>query len=227
MASAISTSDSRSTSGSDSDSDSDADAGSTEGSTSRSRAAALPAEERRAAIIAATIPLLVATGGRATTREIAEAAGIAEGTIFRVFPDKETLVEAAIEAAFDPAPVEAALVEIDPTLPLEARVAAAVDIVERRSSSIWQLMTAIGFSKPPSARKPPSLAGLVTLFEPHRQQLRCSPEEAAKLLRALVFGGTHPALTFGDPLTTDTIVSALLDGIRSSGAEGATDHQDS
>jgi AcrR family transcriptional regulator len=180
----------------------------------RARASALPAEERRAAIIAATIPLLVANGGRVTTREIAEAAGIAEGTIFRVFPDKETLVEAAVDAAFDPAPLEAALLEIDPALPFEDRIAAAVDIIERRTSSIWQLMTAIGFSKPPSVRTPPSFAGLVALFEPDRERLSRTPEEAAKLLRALVFGGTHPALSFGDPLTTDEIVAVLLDGIR-------------
>ena len=88
----------------------------------RSRAAALPPDERRAAIVAATLPLLLAHGARVTTRQIAEAAGIAEGTIFRVFPDKESLIEAAIETAFDPAPIEAALRAIDPSLPLEARL---------------------------------------------------------------------------------------------------------
>jgi AcrR family transcriptional regulator len=194
----------------------------------RSRASALPAEERRAAIIAATIPLLVASGGRATTREIAEAAGIAEGTIFRVFPDKETLVEAAIDAAFDPAPVEAALLEIDPDLPLARRISAAVEILERRSSSIWQLMTAVGFAKPPKSRTQPTFAGLVTLFEPDRDHLRPTPEEAAKLLRALVFGGTHPALALGDPLSTDDIVRVLLDGILSPADPTSSDHpQDS
>ena len=64
---------------------------------SRTRATALPPSERRAEIIAATLPLLLAHGASVTTRQIAEAAGIAEGTIFRVFPDKESLIEAVVE----------------------------------------------------------------------------------------------------------------------------------
>ncbi|MCU1430433.1 MAG: DNA-binding transcriptional regulator, AcrR family, partial [Actinomycetia bacterium] len=36
-------------------------------------------------IVAATLPLLLEHGDRVTSRQIAEAAGIAEGTIFRAF----------------------------------------------------------------------------------------------------------------------------------------------
>ena len=71
------------------------------------RAAALPPEERRAAIVAAALPLLAAQGTNVTTRAIAEAAGVAEGTIFRVFPDKDALIQAVLDSALDPAPVSA------------------------------------------------------------------------------------------------------------------------
>src|SRR3954470_108552 len=93
----------------------------------RPRATAMPPSERRADIVAATLPLLLAHGTSVTTRQIAEAAGIAEGTIFRVFPDKDSLIAAVFEAALDTASVDAALAAIDTCLPLDERLVAAVE----------------------------------------------------------------------------------------------------
>jgi AcrR family transcriptional regulator len=66
------------------------------------RATALPPDERRSMIVAATLPLLLEHGDRVTSKQIAEAAGIAEGTVFRAFADKDELIVAVIEAARPP-----------------------------------------------------------------------------------------------------------------------------
>ena len=93
--------------------------------TKTKRASALPPDERRSMIVAATLPLLLEHGEMVTTRQIAEAAGIAEGTIFRVFADKDELIAAVIEAALDPEPLEAGARRASTrTSPLEDALAA-------------------------------------------------------------------------------------------------------
>ncbi|HUQ38993.1 MAG TPA: helix-turn-helix domain-containing protein [Acidimicrobiales bacterium] len=177
------------------------------------RAPALPAEERRLAIMRATLPLLVERGASVSTRQIAEAAGIAEGTIFRVFPDKDAVVRAAVELAFDPGPTEEALEAIDHDLPFETQLAEAVVIMQRRLCDIWQLVQKVGDTSAPKT-PPADFAALAKIFEPHRDALRQTPADAARQLRALTLAVSHPVL-YGDvPMPAAEIVSLLLDGLR-------------
>jgi AcrR family transcriptional regulator len=187
----------------------------------RTRATALPPSERRAEIIAATLPLVLAHGAAVTTRQIAEAAGIAEGTIFRVFPDKESLIAAVVESAFDTASTDAALAAIDRALPLEDRLVAAVDILRRRVADIWQLRTALGMmqlsgrtSVTTEPQRAPDLTTLATVFDADRDRIRHPPLEAAHLLRGLTIASTHPALVLDEPLSSQEIVTLFLDGVR-------------
>src|SRR4051812_25918581 len=163
--------------------------------TTRRRAAALPVDERRSMIIEATIPLLLEHGDMVTTRQIADAAGIAEGTIFRAFADKDELLGAVIDAALDPGPLERSLATIDPTLPLTEIISRSAAIAQRRVVDVWRLASSV---EPRSqARKKHRRAdspALTRLLEPHRDDLAFPPRQAARTLRALVFAMSHPMM---------------------------------
>ncbi|GAA4851016.1 hypothetical protein GCM10023221_33120 [Luteimicrobium xylanilyticum] len=98
------------------------------GSGRSGRAAPLPPDERRAAILRAVRPVLLERGVAATTRELAEAAGVAEGTLFRVFSDKLTLIAQAAFVAADPADAVPELDAIPRSLALRDRLVAVMEI---------------------------------------------------------------------------------------------------
>jgi AcrR family transcriptional regulator len=191
------------------------------------RARPLPPDERRAALIAATLPLISEHGPSVSTRQIANAAGVAEGTIFGVFPDKDTLIRAAMAAAFDPEPVVRRLVALDPDARFEDRLTAAVEILQERLSKVFHLITAFGLHEPPaehSGRPAANIAiveALTDVFAHNADRLRIDPGECARLLRLVVLAGSHPRITDDNPLSASEIVDLLLNGITKADPEPA------
>jgi AcrR family transcriptional regulator len=178
----------------------------------RRRASMLPPEERRSMIVQATVPLLVEHGEMVTTRQIADAAGIAEGTIFRVFADKDELIGAVLEAVFDPTPLDDAIRAIDPAMAFEAALRHVVDLVQRRAIEIWRVASSVGPRFHEVARPGTTLSEpLVAWCKGHRDQLRIPPADAARLLRALTISLTHPTLV-EEPMTPKRIVDLFLNG---------------
>ncbi|MCU1466756.1 MAG: transcriptional regulator, TetR family [Actinomycetia bacterium] len=187
------------------------------------RATALPPDERRSMIVAATLPLLLEHGDRVTSRQIAEAAGIAEGTIFRVFADKDEIIVAVIEAALDPEPLEVALSEIPAGLTFEARLAAAVVIIQQRVIDVWQVMSSVGTRYHEMTSRPMADSdALVRLFESARCEITVEPMAAARLLRALTLSTTHPMLA-GEPRSPEELVQLFLHGIGGAVVDAAAD----
>jgi AcrR family transcriptional regulator len=201
------------------------------------RATALPPKERRTALVRSALEIIRDRGTMPTTREIAEAAGVAEGTIFRAFDTKERLIEAIVGETFCPAPIAAHLQDIDMALPLRERLVQLVTVLQGRFTEIFGVMSALGLTAPPAdfevhrgcrletghvlvEEQDPSAQDwgqreerLLAFIEPDANQLRCTPAELLKYIRLLTFSGSHPEISQGETLSPATIVDVVLSGV--------------
>jgi len=175
------------------------------------RAESLPPDQRRAMIIDAMLPLLLEHGEMVTTRQVAEAAGIAEGTIFRVFADKDELIGAVVEHAADPTRQEQAFAAIDLDAPFEQAVTDAVRILQRRTLDMARLMASVG---PRHHRKGPlpDRPGLVAVFEANHDAITVEPGAAARWLAALTMSTSHPMIS-NELLPAERIAALFLHGV--------------
>lgn len=89
----------------------------------------MPPEQRRASIVEATLPLLQLQGVSISTRQIAEAAGVAEGTLFRVFDSLSDILEATITEYLSVERLRAYLADIDAGDSLESVTRATIQLM--------------------------------------------------------------------------------------------------
>lgn len=191
--------------------------------TASGRAAPLPPQERRAAIVAAATPLVCEYGLAVTTRQIAQAAGVAEGTIFRAFPDKESVLAAVIADVLDPTPLARDLLAIDPDAALDEILTAAVDLLRDRLGRMRRvmLMTHTHPGQPGNSRSSgtacrpdptPVNDAMAHLLGRHAERLRWDTYQVSRMVR-LVTMATTAGLDGFDPLPTATVVELLLHGV--------------
>ena len=205
--------------------------------TTKGRAAPLPPDERRAAILLAVRPVLLERGASVTTRELAEAAGVAEGTLFRVFSDKRTLVHEAVMAAVDPAAGIPEIKAVDMSLPLRDRLVVLVRLGLARAEAgmRWiQLLHEVSRDEPsPGDRREQMRAwagraesgdvavreAIYAVLAPDADALRVPVENVEELFVTVVLGTTVRAVNqqrrgrSPEPPDPERLVDLLLHGV--------------
>ena len=198
----------------------------------RRRVAPLAPDDRRAALIEATLPLLSEHGMAVSTRQIADAAGVAEGTIFRVFPDKTALIVATALRGTDPAPGVAALARIDRAADLRTRLTEATKILTYGLAKVGRLhlvlrelmgdpQTAAAVSGHMNANRAAMTTALADLMAPDAASLRVNPVAAARLILVMTFTVNGHLFADEEHITATDLVSVLLDGLLAPPSEPA------
>jgi AcrR family transcriptional regulator len=192
-------------------------------------------EATRVRLIEATRSVVREVGyAHASTRAIAQAAGVAEGTIYRHFPDKAALFfatvlesnapivawvttlparagEGTVEENLTDAAVRLAGLR-DQILPLELAIAADPELAEQRRRA----MAAAGSSLPPG---PPEAVAAYLAAEQRLGRVRADidPREAAGVFLGILFAlGTMPPIGDGGPSPgrVASAVRLMVRGIR-------------
>ncbi|TRV75607.1 TetR/AcrR family transcriptional regulator [Streptomyces sp. 130] len=186
----------------------------------RRRAPAMSPEQRRVMIIQTAIPLIAEYGSAVTTAKIARAAGIGEGTIFRVFADKDELMRACVAEALSPEHAIRELDAIDLTQPLPDRLVEAAEALQAHLSRMGAILGSLGHG---GGKHPGPVRGagrhessvlvrgaVAELLEPDRAALRRPPEQIAALFFGLLF--TQPRTEDEPDLTPRELVDVFLNG---------------
>jgi AcrR family transcriptional regulator len=195
----------------------------------RRRAPGTAPERRREMIVAAAVPLVAEFGTAVTTAKIARAAGIGEATIFRVFADKEELLDACIVEVLRPDTMVAEIGAIPLDQPLADRLTQAADALRAYLERMGAVMGALrqsGHRNGPRERGTtdrPSPAGareestqavreaVAELLAPEQDQLRLPAQQVAGLLLNQVFSQSR--LGPVSDLDTAALIDIFLYGV--------------
>lgn len=203
--------------------------------TKSGRAAPMSPEARRQAILEAVAPVLLERGPDLSTRDIAEAAGVAEGTLFRVFADKHELLLQTCWHIMRPEAARGWLASGGEGLTLEEAIGHLVTKMSdgvQRTGRVLLAARSLGTGRhhprdhggrPPMEYFEESnrevIAGIADCLRPHAERLAVPPERAALMVRALVVGARHPFAASDPGPTVEEITHLLVRGLARSDDE--------
>lgn len=180
-------------------------------------------EDRREAIIVATTQLVLDVGPDVSTRQIADACGLAEGTLFRVFDSKRDILTAVVEHITDPSEMIAEIAAMPTGRPLPDVLADYVTVIASAIARISSVMAALHsefgrerpHGPPPGADKSRFLedqarltAAMSELLASHADALRVDPYTSAAFIQTVVFASGFPAL--GEKISDRAVLTDLL-----------------
>jgi AcrR family transcriptional regulator len=182
----------------------------------RERARPLAPDERREAILVAVLPLLREKGRDVTSRELAEAAGVAEGTLFRAFGDKDSLLAAGLDKLIDPEPFRAELRRVASDLPFEDKIAAIIEQLQVRFREVFRIMTLFQVQGPPPRRgaaREEWLEIVHELLEPDLHRLAVPVEMLGWYLRLVAFGSSIEPFNHPRPFDAAELAGLVVHGV--------------
>ncbi len=182
-------------------------------------------DERREMIAAAAVPLFLEHGQALTTRQLAEHLGIAEGTIFRAFGDKDALVRAAVQAFFAAARERSTAGLVDASLPLERKVAALVAGARVHMRNMFTMLSLVDRDEVAQLidRSQPEQfnSAVAAAFAPDAARLRVPLEHLGAIIRIAGIAARTAHVDAGPAFSDDELVQFILYGIAGRPAEGS------
>ncbi|WP_058234921.1 TetR/AcrR family transcriptional regulator [Devriesea agamarum] len=188
---------------------------------SRKRARPVAPEERRRQIVEAAVELMRTHGRDITSRQIAQAAQVAEGTLFSVFASKEEILDCAIRSVlYDESRLEK-IRQFDRTLPLRERLYELAELNAATILAHYDFLQACGIVPSLSTRDDDVknaymkcyIEAFTELVGEDRDQLDITLPQFQRLFDTCVYASVHPLVTGGDVTPARVVVDRLLDGV--------------
>ncbi len=167
--------------------------------------------------------MLVSHGEKVTTRQIAEAAGIAEGTIFRVFANKDEVIEAVIDDLTDLSRICRLVANTAGEPSLIAQVRAVLTVVGAEVAAFAELgpfihQRRMAAQKEPFHQHPEPdhrqfLTAVEEVLEPFAEELTVSPQQAAWLVEMALLSTALPHIPSSPITRPQDLADVLVHGI--------------